>query len=405
MSKRKQVIAVIFGGRSVEHDVSIVTGNQIMNAFPGAGYEVVPIYITRDGKWFTGDPLLDLKNFEDEKLTQHKDVHPVILSPDVRHHGLIRNPLARRFQKSEIKRLDVIFPAIHGSHGEDGTLQGLFELADIPYVGFGTLGSALTNDKIMTKQVLQQSGIPVVDGLHFSRTDWLNTPDEIIERIKAQLNYPVFIKPATLGSSIGIGRADNDDLLRASIDVAARFDRRILVEQAVTDGVEINCAVMGYQDDLQASVLEQPVSSWGADFLSFEDKYLRGSKGMQSAERVIPAPLADDLTQRIQAISLAAFRAVDGRGITRIDFLVKPESGEIFLNELNTMPGSLAFYLWRETGMTEAQVVTKLVDLARAAHADKRATLYDYTTNLVAVAAERGTKGMKGSKGTRPGEN
>jgi len=265
MSKRKTVVAVMFGGRSVEHDVSIVTGNQIIKAFDPEKFDVVPVYITRDGKWFTGEPLLELKNFDDDKLLEHKDIQPVILSPDVRHHGLIINPLAGRWQKSEIKRIDICFPAIHGSHGEDGTLQGLFELADIPYVGFATLGSALTNDKIMTKQVLQQSGIPVVDGLFFTRTEWLDDSDAVIQRIKDQLTYPVFIKPATLGSSIGIGRADTDELLRASIDVAANFDRRILVEQAVVGGIEINCSVMGYKDDIQTSVLEQPVS-WVLNF-------------------------------------------------------------------------------------------------------------------------------------------
>lgn len=395
-AKRKTTVGVIFGGRSVEHDVSIVTGHQIMQAFDKSRYDVIPIYITRDGKWFSGEPLLELENFKDDSITSHEKVDEVILSPDVRHHGLIRNPLAGRFQKSEIIRLDVIFPAVHGTHGEDGTLQGLFELTDIPYVGFATCGSALTNDKILTKQILQQNNIPVVDGISFSRADWLSYPEVIIGRLKDELGFPMFVKPATLGSSIGITPVHDDSLLRPGIDIAANFDRRILVEKAITGGIEINCAVMGYGNDIKISVLEQPLS-W-SEFLAFEDKYLRGDEGMKSADRIIPAPISDELTQKIKDLSVKAFKAVDGRGITRIDYLVKPDKGEVYLNEMNTLPGSLSFYLWRETEMNDSQVVDYLVKLARDAQADKRRNMYDYQTNLIEVAAGRGLKGVKGAK-------
>lgn len=397
--KRKTTVGVIFGGRSVEHDVSIVTGQQIMQAFDKERYDVVAIYITRDGKWYSGEPLKDIENFKENEIISYDGVEEVLLSPDVRHHGLIRNPLAGRFTKSEVIRLDILFPAVHGSHGEDGTLQGLFELADIPYVGFATCGSALTNDKVLTKQILQQNDIPVVDGLAFSRADWIDNPDAIVAKVEEQLSFPVFVKPATLGSSIGISRADDADLLSGSIDMAVNFDRRVLVETAVTNGIEINCAVMGYGNDIMTSVLEQPLT-W-SDFLSFEDKYLSGSDGMKSADRIIPAPLEDALTEKIQDLSKQAFKAVDGRGIVRIDFLVKPDEGKVYLNEMNTMPGSLSFYLWRETEMTDSQVVDYLVKLARDAYADKRRTMYDYKTNLVEVAAGRGLKGSKGTKGSQ----
>jgi D-alanine-D-alanine ligase len=393
---RKTVVGVIFGGRSVEHDVSIVTAHQIMNAFDAEAYEVVPIYISREGKWYSGEALRNIENFKDEEVISYNGVEDVILSPDVRHHGLIRNPLAGRFSKSEIQRLDIVFPAVHGTHGEDGTLQGLFELADIPYVGFATLGSALTNDKRMTKQVLQQNHIPVVEGINFSRADWLDTPEPIIERIKSELGFPVFVKPATLGSSIGVSPANDETLLRVAINIAANFDRAILVEKAITGGVEINCAVMGYGNRIQASVLEQPLS-W-SEFLAFEDKYLRGGEGMKSADRIIPAPISDELTERIKELAIQAFKAVDGRGIVRIDFLVRPDAGEVYLNEMNTMPGSLSFYLWKATGMNNSEIVDKLVSFARDAYADKRRNMYDYKTNLVSVAAGRGLKGAKGTK-------
>ncbi len=389
-----KTIAVIFGGRSVEHDVSIVTGHQIIDAFSAVHYDIVPVYISRDGRWFTGDALLQLDNFQDPDIVKRDGVSPCLLSPDTRHHGLIINPLASRFRKSEVKRLDVAFPALHGSHGEDGSVQGLLELADIPYVGFATLGSALTNDKIITKVVLRQAGIPVLEDIGFSREQWLSQPEQVIADIRLRFDFPLFVKPATLGSSIGIGRADSEDLLRASIDIAANFDRRILVEPAVSDGIEINCSVIGYGDHFEASTLEQPVS-WD-EFLSYEDKYLRGSEGMKSAQRLVPAPINSELTERIKQTSIEAFKLVDGRGIARIDYLVRPQQNEFYLNEINTLPGSLAFYLWREDGYTNTSLVEKLLRLAQDAHAVKRRNVYDYQTNLVEVASQGGLKASKG---------
>lgn len=399
-AQRKTIVGVVFGGRSVEHDVSIVTANQIMRAFDPERYEVVPIYISRDGRWLTGSPLLDLKNYQDE-IISHSGVDDVILSPGTQHHGLIINPLAGRFSKSEIKRLDVLFPAVHGTHGEDGTLQGLFELADIPYVGCGVMASAVANNKITTKTILQQHGVPVVESVNFTRTQWQKDSVTIIDQINTTLTYPVFVKPATTGSSIGIARAQDTDTLRNAIEVAIHFDSRILVESAVTDGMEINCAVLGNaQGEIQASVLEQPIS-WD-NFLTYEEKYLRGSEGMKSAERIIPAPLSAALTQHIQDIAVRAFRAIEGNGTARIDFLLKPETEQVYLNEFNTLPGSLAFYLWEAGGLPMPQLVDKLIQLAREAHADKRRNTYDYRTELLNLASIRGVKGAKGSKNAAP---
>ncbi len=397
-AKRKTTVAVIFGGRSVEHDVSVVTGHQVIRAFDPERYDVVPVYIDREGRWLTGDPLLELKHFNNE-IASYKGVMSAILSPATNHHGLIINPTSGRFEKSEIKRLDVVFPAIHGTHGEDGTLQGLFDLADIPYVGCGVLASAIANDKIVTKDVLRQYGVPVVDDVHFTRAEWLENPDAIIQRITEKLSYPLFIKPATTGSSIGIGRAEDEILLRASIDVATHFDRRVLVEGAVTNCVEINCAVLGNSPDIRASALEQPVS-W-EEFLTYEEKYLRGGEGMKSAERLIPAPISPELTQQIQDYARRAFRAIEGRGTARIDFLVRPDAGEVYLNEMNTLPGSLAFYLWQEENLSPSAVVDQLVKLAQDAHIEKRRSTYNYQTNLIAQTAARGLKGLKGAKSTR----
>jgi D-alanine-D-alanine ligase len=392
-AKRTTTVAVIFGGRSVEHDVSVVTGQQVMNAFDPERYEVVPIYINRDGRWFTGEPLRNLKNFQNE-ITSLKGVETAIISPSVQHHGLIINPTAGRFDKSEIKRIDVVFPAIHGTHGEDGTLQGLLELADIPYVGCGVLASAIANDKIMSKIVLSQQGIPVVPGVSFAREEWQTAPDNVVSHIVHELQYPVFVKPATLGSSIGIARAADETMLRAAIEVAISLDSRVLVEQAVTEPTEINCAVMGSGEKIRASVLEQPIS-W-EQFLTYEEKYLRGGEGMKSAERIIPAPLSAEMTEKIQSLAVRAFQAIEGRGTARLDFLVKGE--DVYLNEINTMPGSVAFYLWQEEGRSPRDVVHELVEIARDAHAQKRMNTYNYQTGLINLAASRGLKGVKGSK-------
>jgi D-alanine-D-alanine ligase len=398
-SKRTTMVGVVFGGRSVEHDVSIVTGQQIIRAFDPERFQAIPIYIDRDGKWFSGDPLLDIKNFEKDVRTL-EGVEEVILSPNTNHHGLIFNPLPTGlFTKSKIRRLDVIFPALHGTHGEDGTIQGLCELGDIPYVGCGVLASALANDKVMAKVLLRQHDIPVLDAVSFSRAEWQQAPDKVIQHITSALKFPVFIKPATLGSSIGITRADDVDTLRIGIEVATNFDRRVLVEAALVGCIEINCALLGNENDIKASVLEQPIG-W-EEFLSFDDKYLRGNEGMKSADRIIPAPLPAQVTAQIQEIAIRAFQAIDGRGTTRIDFLVKGE--EIYLNEVNTLPGSLAFYLWQEMGMSPREIVQKLVALAQDAHAEKRRNTYDYKTSLVAMTAQRGLKGSKGKSRSKNG--
>ncbi len=396
---RKTTVGVIFGGHSVEHDVSVVTGHQVMQAFDPQRYEVVPIYINRDGRWYTGAPLLELRNFEDE-VTSYKAVVETLISPSIQHHGLILDPTSRGlFQRSQIQRLDVVFPALHGSHGEDGTLQGLLELADIPYVGCGVLASAVANDKTLTKQILKANGVPVVDGIAFTRDEWERDPDAVLARINAELRFPLFVKPVTLGSSIGIARVETQELLRASIDVAANLDRHLMVEAGVINCIEINCSVLGDNRGLQASVLEQPVS-W-EQFLTYEEKYLRGGDGMKSAERLIPAPISPELTARIQSLAKRAFQLIDGRGIARIDFLVRPDLDEVYLNEINTMPGSLAFYLWQETDTTPRQLVERLVELAREAHAQKRRSSYNYQTNLISLSAARGVKGIKGAKSSR----
>lgn len=398
MSIRKQTVAVIFGSRSVEHDVSVVTAQQVIQALSPARYDVLPIYIDRRGKWLTGPALSDIKTFNNPNIDELVGVKEAIISPSVPQHGMIMPPLAGYLARNNLRRVDVIFPVVHGTHGEDGTLQGLFELADIPYVGCGVMASAVANDKIITKAVLRDNSIPVLDHVAFYRQDWLTNRDAVLQRIESTLGYPIIVKPATLGSSIGISRPPDRQAAIAAIDVAVNLDRRILVESALVGAMEVNCAVIG-NSDLRASVVEQPISY--EEFLTYEDKYMRsgGAKGMKGAERIIPAPISDELTDHIRQMAVDAFRAIDGRGTARIDFLVK--DGVPVVNEINTMPGSLAFYLWQYEGLTPSDVVDELIRLAQDAAAEKRRTMYDYKTGLIAQAATRGLKGSKGSKGLK----
>jgi D-alanine-D-alanine ligase len=394
MSSTKKTVGVIFGSRSVEHDVSVVTAQQVMQALKPEKYDTVPIYITRDGRWLTGAALRDLKTFQASDISEMMGIKDIIISPSTAHHGAIIPPVSGFFGRSQVRRLDVVFPVLHGSHGEDGTVQGLLELADIPYVGAGVMASAVTRDKIMLKTILSHGGFSVVKHVAFSRQEWVSGADAVLERIERELTYPVFVKPASLGSSIGVARAKDATEARNYINIAANFDRRLLVEEAVQGGIEINCAVMG-NTDVKASVLEQPIT-W-QEFLTYEEKYMRGegATGMKGAERKIPAPISEELTNRIQQMAIDAFKAVDGRGTARVDFLVREQAGEVFLNEINTIPGSMAFYLWQATGMPPAAVVDRLIDLALEAHADKRKTIYNYKTGLLAHAAAKGLKGVK----------
>jgi D-alanine-D-alanine ligase len=347
--------------------------------------------------------LHDLKNFQANDLTQIAGVYETHLASSTAFKGLITPPLARGFfKKSKFKKLDVLFPTIHGSHGEDGTLQGLFEMVDLPYVGTGVMASAVANNKITTKAVLHQYGIPVVEGVGFTRHEWLQDDHRarIIAEIEA-LGYPVFVKPADLGSSIGIAKVEDRERLILHIDIAANFSRLVLVEKAVVGGIEVNCAVLG-NHDIQVSVLEQPVSQ--DKFLTYEEKYMRGGKGakgavkqagMASADRLIPAPLNEALTAQIQEYARRAFTAIGGQGTARLDFLAKPPENLVWLNEINTMPGSLAFYLWEATGKKTPQLCDELIQLGLERYEEKRRTTFDFKNPLIEHVINKGLSGAK----------
>ena len=373
-------VGVICGGRSTEHEVSVVTGVQMMK-YLSRRHTVVPIYITKDGSWYTGAKLANLETYKSFN-PKDPEIQPVVITPD-REIGILQNPVPKGLlDKPKKLALDVIFPAMHGMNGEDGTLQGLLELVDLPYVGSGVLGSAICMDKAIAKTVLRGSGLPVLDFISFTRAEWEQEEEAIVTRVEAKFGYPVIVKPARLGSSIGIEVASKPDDLRFHVSVASHFDQKIIIEPYLKDRVDINCSVMG-NDELTASVCEQPVSHEA--LLTFADKYLQGQRaqGMEGAKRIVPAPISPEMTAEVQRLAKEAFRAVDARGIARIDFLLDRAAQKLYVNEINTLPGSFAFYLWEPAGTPPEELVDCLVDLAVEAHREKNKTQFTSGNQLL----------------------
>ncbi|WFA10195.1 D-alanine--D-alanine ligase family protein [Tissierella sp. Yu-01] len=373
-------VGVIFGGQSVEHEVSVITGMQVIENIDKAKYEAVPIYITKEGKWLTGPSLADFKTYKEGNF---KDTKEIIISPNRNDYNIYLHPEATGlFGKKIIDRLDVIFPALHGTYGEDGSIQGLFELMNIPYVGGGVLGSSVGMDKILMKDVYRAYNIPVVDYTWFYRTDWEVNKDKVIADIEEKLGYPTFVKPANLGSSIGISKAKDKEGLIKAIEIAVNYDRKIIIEKAVESPREINCAVMGYDNEVITSLCEEPLG-W-KEILSFEDKYVKSNaKGGKSSgeRRIIPADISDEIRIQIEELAKKAFTVIDGKGTSRIDFLVD-ENNKVYVNEINTLPGSIGFYLWEGKGYPFGKLVSELIEIALKTHKEKNKNMYTYEANL-----------------------
>ena len=399
----KMNIAVFFGSRSCEHDVSIVSALQCIEATKAAGFNVTPVYISRDGLWYTGEPLENIETFR-EFNPMTKGITRVTLDVTANAGDLWAWPPQRAglFAKvpAPLCHIDCVIPVFHGWHGEDGTIQGLLEMANIPYASSGVLGSAIGMDKIAMKQILRGAGFPVLDFVWFTREQLKKERQAVIERVEKEIKYPAFIKPAALGSSIGVSRAKNREELERALDVAASYDRRILVEVGVVHPVEINCAAVGYGEDVRASVCEMPVPSSNDTFLDFWQKYLRNastkgedSRGMKSLSRVVPAPIGDELTGRIQMMTCDIFKLLDCCGTVRVDFILD-QNDMLFVNEPNTIPGSLAFYLWKASGLDFPKLIEKMVEDALRAHADKNSSVFAYDSSILKKVAA-GTKGSK----------
>ncbi len=402
----KKNVAVLFGSRSVEHDVSVVTGIQLIENIDAQKYNVIPVYIAKDGEWYTGEKLKDIA-FVREFDKNSREITHVYLPPAPGNRGLLTYPASGGLfgkGKQECIPVDVFIPALHGLHGEDGTIQGLLELADVPYTSAGVVGSAAGMDKYVMKCAFKGAGVPVVDGVLFNRDEWEQAPSAVIERLEGEVGYPMFVKPANLGSSIGINKAEDREKLLFAVTVAAAYDRRIIAEHAVVENIEINCSCMGFGGDATPSVCEQPIS-WG-DLLDFSTKYLSAGKtgsastGMASLSRLIPAPISDELTKQVQDLTVKIFKTLDCKGVVRMDFLYDTKNEKLYANEINTIPGSFAFYLWEPLGISYAELIDRLIGFAEKAHDEKARSNYAFESDILKKTGF-GAKGAKGSKLTK----
>ncbi len=390
-------LGVMFGSRSCEHEVSIISAVQLMRAADRQTYDVIPIYISKKGEWFTGDPLFDIATYTpfDEN---RKGIRRVQLDLTAGSRALITREqgkgLFAKEQQVIVARLDCVIPVFHGLHGEDGTVQGLLELCNIPYASSGVGASAVGMDKVYMKLFFQGCGFPVLPGRWFLRADWEKNPEEVMNDIEKNLPYPVFVKPASLGSSIGVTRANDRASLKEALELAFEFDRKTLVEKGLCEPLELNCSVLGYDGEAEASEIEMPIS--GGDLLTFMDKYGSNStKGMASLKRVLPAPIEPELKEHIQKLSVDIFKAMDCKGVVRIDYMFDAPSQELYITEINTIPGSLAFYLWEACGLTYAKLIDRMVECAMKAEQDKEENNYAYTSDILKNISMGGKTGMK----------
>jgi D-alanine-D-alanine ligase len=405
-------VGVAFGGRSVEHDVSIITGLQALGVLEER-HLPIPIYIARSGRWYTGEALRELSVYQQhggdpeqhggdpEAEEIHFDLHNGRLLRADGGGSLLRPPWrgagARRSggRGNQSIELDAIVLATHGTQGEDGCLQGALELAQLPYVGPPVGAAAAAMDKVMTKAVLARAGLSSLDCLALRREEWDIDKSGGPARAREAFGFPLYVKPASLGSSVGVSRCSTNAELADALELGFELDRTCLVEPSVEGGIEVNCAVIGRPGvEPRASFCEQPVAA--EKFLSFEDKYMSGTKsaGMKGAQRLIPAPLSDALTAQVQDLAKRAFTAFGCAGVTRVDFLI--DSAErVYVNELNTIPGSFSFYLWEPAGLPFARLMDELIELAIDEHHEKLRTTTVFATNLLAERASSAKTGDK----------
>lgn len=374
-ARRRLRVGVVFGGRSGEHEVSLMSAMSVLSNLDRERYEVVPIGITKEGRWVvTGDPMRALT----DGLPAGGPLRPVALLGDPAvEENLIDLPAVRGSAApvpSPLPRLDVVFPVLHGPYGEDGTIQGLLELAGVPYVGAGVLASAAGMDKAVMKDLFVRNGLPVLDYVVVKRKDWREDPGSVVERIFSTLRLPVFVKPCNLGSSVGITKVRNRSGLAPAIDEAARYDRKLIVENGLENAREIECSVLG-NDEPEASVLGEIIPS--REFYDYSAKYIDGTSGL-----IIPADLEPGASDRIRDLARRAFLALDCAGMARVDFLVSRDASEVYVNELNTIPGftKISMYpkLWEASGLPYSKLLDRLIELALERHEDIAQNLTSY---------------------------
>ncbi|MBR1585100.1 MAG: D-alanine--D-alanine ligase [Clostridia bacterium] len=395
----KMQLGVIYGSRTCEHDVSIISAVQLMRSVDREKYDVIPVYIDRKGQWFTGPALLDMKTYTSFD-PYGKGITPVQLDLTAGSGALLHYVPAKGLfgggKEEVVARIECAIPVMHGLHGEDGSLQGLLELAGLPYASSGVTASAIGMDKIAMKRFFKAFDFPILPDCALTRSQWEKDRAGTIAQVEQALPYPVFVKPACLGSSIGVSPAKDRAGLEDALELAFSYDRRVLVEQGLDKPIEVNCSVLGFDGDRRPSVLEMPNS--GTEFLDFSEKYLAGnggSKGMASLKRVIPAPIGEELTKELQDLSLRIFDAMDCKGVVRIDYMIDRHTGSHYITEINTIPGSLAFYLWQATGLNYTRLIDEMVACAMKAYAEKERNSFAFTSDILSGVQLGGKTGGK----------
>lgn len=386
-------VGVFFGGRSVEHEISIISAVQAMLAFDKDKYDVVPIYITKDNKFYTGEILKDIEQYKDIDNVI-KNSQRVILQNIDGKVKLLGYPM-KMFKKPEIDYIDVAFPVVHGTNVEDGTIEGFLHMLDVPYCECDLLSSAVGMDKFAQKAILKAYDIPVLPAKCFDMKKYNRNQKTILEDIEKDIVYPMIVKPVNLGSSVGIRKVNNREELEDAIDYAFEFSLRVLVEHAVENLREINCSVLGDYENARASECEEPLNA--DEILSYQDKYLAGeksgSKGMSSTKRKLPADISKEISDKIKEYAVDTFKALGCNGVVRIDFLMNGETEEIWVNEVNTIPGSLSFYLWEATGVKFAELLDEVVNLGLKRKREEDTVNYSFDTNVLAGVKLGGSKG------------
>lgn len=388
-------VGLFFGGESVEHEISVISALQAARFMNEEKYEIIPVYLSKKGEFYTGAPLLQIEQFRNiPKLLSR--CRRILISREGDEVVLYDAEGGLRRRKP-LNRLDFAFPVVHGTHCEDGTLQGYFELLGLPYAGCDLISSALGMDKIRFKTIAAAAGLPVLPCVAFTSREWVADRDGILKKLTEEIGYPMIVKPANLGSSVGISKVENEEELIEAVSLASSFAGRLLCEHAIEALREINCSVLGDEQEAAASVCEEPVMS--DRILSYLDKYQskEGSKGMASLKRRLPAELGEEKAEEIRSLALRAFQALGCSGVIRIDFLMDTaDSDRVYINEINTIPGSLAFYLWEATGMKYQDLLDRMIELGLRRKRNNQSLMYTYDSNVLESGTPFGTKKHSG---------
>lgn len=391
----KTRVAMMFGGKSVEHEVSIISGIQAYMSMDTDKYDVIPVYMTKNNEMYIGDSIGDIESYKNIDELLKKSQRVIMINEDGRVK-LVQYPVKKLGKNVEVG-IDVAFPVVHGTNVEDGGFQGYLKTMGIPFVGCDVTASAIGMDKYITKLVLKESNVPVLDARLYTLSDYADM-ESMMNDIENVFGYPVIVKPVNLGSSVGISVAKSRVELANSVDDAFRYATKVLVEHAITNLREINCSVLGDENDAIASECEEPLHT--KDILSYEDKYVSnakgsGSKGMASVSRRIPAELTPEKREEVRELAVRSFKALGCNGVSRIDFMIDADTDKLYFNEINTIPGSLAFYLWEPVGVPYKELLDRMIQLALKRERTEESLTFTFDTNILNQASFGGSKGSK----------